>query len=207
MNTVFAKTRVFSPQRVIIHHLYQAIQSLVVGQIVKLHTRCRGSRIGVIPDQIAPPHFNRVHSDFGRGVFQKTICDGHRDRMPDCPVLTHHVLVLEHHLRFGAVILDRVRRSGQIQHLIGLDRRGARIHRIRADACDIVKRQRSNMPIRGDGDPSVDNMITGVNIGQETLQPVGDILYRTAKDLCRSSRCNIIAIGMNLNSERAANIL
>ena len=70
-----------------------------------------------------------------------------RDRMADRAVLAHHVLVLEHDARAGAIVRAGVGPAGQVHDLVGLDARGARIDRIRPDAGEIVDLPRGDRAV------------------------------------------------------------
>src|SRR6185437_16577349 len=89
-------------------------------------------------NQIAAAHFERVHADSGGGEFDKSFGYGHCDRVPDCAVLTHHILILEHHARLRPIVLASVGSADQPDDLIGLDAAGARIDRVGADAGQVV---------------------------------------------------------------------
>src|SRR5580692_8257395 len=101
--------------------------------------------------------------------------------MADRAILAHDVLVLENDAGAGAIILGHIGATDQIDDLVGLDRAGARIHRIGTDAREIVDLERRNDPIAPDTDPPPTAMVAGMNIGIEAFNPVGDELYRPAQ--------------------------
>src|SRR3954451_7159379 len=103
--------------------------------------------------------------------------------MTDGAVLTHHVLVLEHHTGAGAIILGYVGSAYEIDDLIGLDRTGSGIHRIGPDARKIVDLERCNRAVAIDADLSHAAMIAGMNVGIEALDAVGDELHRPPQQL------------------------
>ena len=101
--------------------------------------------------------------------------------MADRAVLAHDVLVLEHHARPRAIVLAGVGTADEIDDLVGLDRAGARIHRIGSDAGEIVDLERGDGAVALDADLALAAMIAGVDVGVETLDPVGDELDRPAQ--------------------------
>ena len=56
-------------------------------------------------------------------------------------------------------------------------------------------------------DPGVHAMIARVNVGDETLQPVGDEFDRPLEQLRERDRRHLVGIGVHLDAERAADIL
>src|SRR5262249_61729849 len=85
-----------------------------------------------------PPDLQRVHADPGRGELDQPFSDRSRDRMADGAILAHDIFVLEHDAGAGAVVRTRVGAAGQVDDLVRLDARGARIDRVGADAGEIV---------------------------------------------------------------------
>src|SRR5258705_8251081 len=103
--------------------------------------------------------------------------------MANGAVLAHHVLVLEHDAGPGTIIPGHIGTTDEIDDLIGLDRTGARIHRIRSDTREIVDFECRDGAITLDADPSLAAMVAGMNIGVEALDPVGDEFDRTPQQL------------------------
>ena len=101
--------------------------------------------------------------------------------MADRAVLAHHILVLEHDPRPRAIILVGVGAADEIDDLVGLDRAGARIHRIGSDAGEIVDLERGDGAVALDADLALAAVIAGMDIGIETLDPVGDELDRPSQ--------------------------
>ena len=58
--------------------------------------------------------------------------------MADTAVLTGRRLVQEHHFQLRPVLLVLVGAAGQVDDLVAFDRAGAREHRVRADAGQVV---------------------------------------------------------------------
>src|SRR5215467_13476625 len=94
--------------------------------------------MGVVRDEVAAPDFQRVHADLGSGQLDEPLGHRGRDRMADGAILAHDVLVLEHDACAGAVVRADVRPAGEVDDLVCLDARGARIDRVRADAGEVV---------------------------------------------------------------------
>src|SRR6267142_5766275 len=103
--------------------------------------------------------------------------------MANGAVLAHHVLVLEHDAGPGTIVPGHIGTTDEIDDLIGLDRTGARIHRIGSDPREIVDLECRNSAIALDTDPSLAAMVAGMNIGIEALDPVGDEFDRTPQEL------------------------
>ena len=58
-----------------------------------------------------------------------------------------------------------------------------------------------------DADLRLDAMIAGVNVGDETLEPVGDELDRPLQQLRQRHRRHLVGIDVHLDAERAADVL
>src|SRR6185295_783299 len=99
--------------------------------------------------------------------------------MANGTVLAHHVLVLEHDAGSGAIVPGHIGTADEIDDLIGLDRTGARVHRIGSDPREIVDLECRDGAIALDADLSLAAMVAGMNIGVEALDPVGDEFDRT----------------------------
>src|SRR5690349_1164791 len=99
--------------------------------------------------------------------------------MPDGAVLARHVLVLKNNTRLGPIILGDIRASDEVHDLIRFDRAGARIHRIRPNAGEVINLERQDRAVAPDADLALAPMVASVDIGIEALDPVGDKLDRT----------------------------
>src|SRR6476620_2964614 len=127
----------------------------MVRQLLEAQASGRSAGISVIGNQIAAPDFDRIHAYPHRRQVNKALRYGAGDRMTDRAVLAHHVLVLEHHARAGTIILGDIRAADQINDLIGLDRAGPRIHRVRPDASEVVDLERRDGAVVLDADLSL----------------------------------------------------
>ena len=176
-------------------------------ELLELDARRAGGRIGVVGNEIAAPHLQRVHADAGRRELDQAFGDMGRDRMADGAVLAHHVLVLEDDAGLGAVVRTGVGAADEVHDLVRLDAAGARIDRIGADAGEVVDLPGGDGAGAGDADPRFDAMVAGMNVGDEALQAVGDELDGTPQQLCQRRGRHLVGIGVDLDAERAADIL
>ncbi|MGY3576994.1 hypothetical protein ACVMB1_004198 [Bradyrhizobium sp. USDA 4504] len=127
--------------------------------------------------------------------------------MSDRPVLAHYVLVLENDARPRPIVRRGVGPTDQIDHLIGLDGAGARIHRVRADPRQVVDLEGRNRTVRPDPDPSPASMIAGVDVRVETLDAVRHELDWPTQQLGQRVGRHFVGVDMDLDAERAADIL
>ncbi len=103
--------------------------------------------------------------------------------MPDRAVLAHDILVLEHDAGAGAIVRAGIGTADEVDDLVGLDARRARINRIRPDAGQIVDLKGGNGTVFLHTDAGFDPMIAGVNVSDETFEPVGDEFHRPLQQL------------------------
>ena len=127
--------------------------------------------------------------------------------MTDGAILAHHVFVLEHDAGAGAIVLRRVGTADQIDDLVGLDGAGARIHRIGADAGEIVDLERRDGAVALDADPALAAMVAGMNVGIEAFDPVGDEFDRPAQQFRQRIGRHFVGVDVDLDAEGAADIL
>ena len=144
---------------------------------------------------------------FAGGKLDQALGHRGRDRMTDGAVLAHDILVLKDDAGAGAIIRAGVRTADQIDDLIGFDAAGARIHRIGTDAGQIVDREGGDGAVALDADLGVDAVIAGVNVGDETFEPVGDEFDRPLQQFRQRHRRHLVGIDMHLDAERAADVL
>ena len=127
--------------------------------------------------------------------------------MANGAVLAHHVLVLKHDAGPGTIILGHIGAADEIDDLIGLDRAGARVHRIGPDPREIVDLECRDGAIALDADLSLAAMVAGMNVGVEALDPVGDEFDRTPQQLGQRVSRHLVGINVNLDAEGAADVL
>ena len=209
MNAARAQRRLLGAQRGIVHHRQQLVERR---RDATASRTCMpdgaGRGIGVVGDQVAPPDLGRVHADLRRREIDQAL--GHRtcDGMADGAVLAHHVLVLEHDAGAGAVVRAGVGPADQVDDLVGLDRAGARIDRIGADAGQVVDLERGDVAVALDRRcGALHAVVAGVDVGDEAFQPVGDEFDRPPQQLRQRDRRHLVGIDVHLDAERAADIL
>ena len=202
-----AQLLLLGAQAGVIHHRIEMGERFVVRQLLEFEARGRLCRIGVVGDEIAAAHLERVHADFGGGEIDQPFGHRHRDRMADRAVLAHDVLVLEHHARLRAIVRAGVRAAGEVDDLVGLDAAGARIDRIGADAGQIVDLEGGDGAVLADADLGLDAVVAGMDVGDEAFDAVGDEFHRPLEQLRQRDRRHLVGIGVHLDAERAADIL
>ena len=189
------------------HHRQQLVEGGVVRQPFESHARRRGIGVGVVADQVAPAQLDRVHAErFGREV-HKPFGHRRRDRVADGAVLACGHLVLRHDRGGAAVIGEVVGPAAQVHDLVALDRAGAGIDRIGADAGAVVDVEGKDLPFRIHRDPTRDPMVARMDVGDEALEAVGDELHRAPQDLRHGRDRDLVRVDMDLDAEAAADIL
>ena len=99
-----AQPLLLGAQAGIVHQRVEMGERFVVRQLLEFQPGRGGAWIGVVGDEIAPAHFQRVHADPGGGELHQPLGHRHRDGMADGAVLAHDVLILEHHPRQRPVV-------------------------------------------------------------------------------------------------------
>ena len=127
--------------------------------------------------------------------------------MADTTVLAGRRLVLEHHIEMGAISLVAVGSTDQVDHLVALDRTGAREHRIRADAGQVVDFKGQYLSFGAGGDACLDAVLAGVDVAHKRFETVGDEFHRALEHDAQGDGREIVRISMHLDTERAADIL
>ena len=122
-------------------------------------------------------------------------------------VLAGDVLVLEHDARPRPVIWSRIRTTDEIDDLVCLDRAGAWIHRVRSNPREIIDREGLDGAITVHGDTPLADVIAGVNVRIEALDPIGDELDGPAQQLRETVGCHLIGVDVDLDAERSADVL
>ncbi len=189
------------------HHFQQLVECGVMRQPFEAHARRRSIGIGVVADQVAPADLDRVDAQrLGRHVHEAFRHRG-RDRVADGAVLAGRRLVLQHHRRGAAVVGEIVRPAAQVHDLVALDRAGAGIDRVRADARAIIDVECKDLSIGIHRDAPRDTMVARMDVGDEALEAIGDELHRTAEDLRHRGHRDLVRIDMHLDAEGSADIL
>ena len=126
--------------------------------------------------------------------------------MADRAVLAHHVLVLEDDGRLRPVVVEGIGAARQVHDLVRLDAARARIHGIGTDAAERVDLERENGAVVLDGDLPQHPLVARMDVGQEALQPVRHELDRPLEQDREPDGRDLVRIGVDLDSERAADI-
>ena len=127
--------------------------------------------------------------------------------MPNGAILAHERFILKHHAALGTVIFHNIGRACEVQNLVAFNRRRTRIHRKRADPCEIIKIDTNDCSRFGNPHLSFHNMIAGVDVCNETLESIGDEFYWAFEQFGGCGCCDFIAICVDLYPERAANVI
>src|SRR5215510_2543733 len=207
MNALRAQPLLLGPKTGVVHHGIEMGQRLVVRQRLELDPGRAARRVRVVGNEVAAPDLERVHADLGGGKLDQPFGYCGRDGMADGAVLAHHVLVLEHHPRAGAVVRAGIGSAGEIDDLVRLDAGRARIDGVGADAGEIVDLPGSDGAVVLDADLRLNPMVAGMNVGDEAFDTVGDELDRALEQLRQRHRRHLVGIGVHLDAERAADIL
>jgi hypothetical protein len=88
----------------------------------------------------------------------------------DRTVLARYILILEYDASASAIVLRHVGTADKVDDLVGLDGAGARIHRIRTNAGDIIDLESRDGSVALDPDPASAAMVAGVNVCVEALR-------------------------------------
>ncbi len=163
-------------------------------------------RIPEAGQQVAAADGHRVDAQTAAGEVHQALGHGGGDRVADGAVLRHHRLVLEHHPGVGAVIGAAIRAADQVHHLVGLDRRGAGIGGVGADAGEVASLDGGDLAIGGDGHAGVDDVVAGVDVGDEALQAVGDEADGAAQGEAGGGGGHFVAVDVDLDAEGPADI-
>src|SRR6266545_879435 len=83
----------------------------------------------------------------------------------------------------GAVVRAGVGPAGEVDDLVRLDARGARIDRVGADAGEVVDLPRRDGAVVLDADLRLHAVVARVDVGDKTLDPVGHELHRSPQQL------------------------
>ncbi len=149
-------------------------------QRLEPQSRWRAAWVLIVADEITSPNLKRVHPDPLGGEVNQSFRDRACNRMPHAAILAGDVLVLENDAGSRPVIFRGVRSTDQIDDLIGFDGAGARIHRIGADAGDVVDLECVDRAVLADTDTRLADVIARVNVRIEAFDPIRDKLDRAA---------------------------
>ncbi len=122
-------------------------------------------------------------------------------------VLAGRRLVLQHHGRGAAIVREAVGTAAEIDDLVALDRAGARIDRIGADAREVVDVEGEEASLGIDREAALDAVVAGMDVAAEGLEAVGDELHRPTHDPRHAGHRHLVGIDMDLDAVGAADIL
>ena len=176
-------------------------------QRLELHAGRRRAGVSVVGDQVPATDLDRVHADLFRGKIDQPLGDRAGDGMADGAILAGDVLVLEHDAGARPIVRRVVGAADQVDDLVGLDGAGARIHRIRPDASEIVDLETGDGAVLVDADAALADVVAGVDVGVEALDPVGDELDRAPQQLGQRIGRHLVGVDVHLDTERAADVL
>ena len=98
--------------------------------------------------------------------------------MANGAILAHDVLVLKHDTGTRTVVGVRIGPTDEIDDLVGLDRAGSGIHRIRSDARQIIDLECRDSAVAFDADPSaLATMADAVRFSQEIARTQARRVY------------------------------
>jgi hypothetical protein len=139
----------------------------MVRELLELHAR--GERVGirVVGDQVAPAELRRVHAQRASGLVDDALGQRHRNGMADRTVLAGDILVGENDIELRTVVRVPIRASGQVDHLIALDATGARIHRVRPDAGEVIEVEADDVAGLRAGQSHRGGVLARVDVGEE----------------------------------------
>ena len=115
--------------------------------------------------------------------------------------------VLQNHRSGAAVILEIIWPAAKIDDLITLDRAGAWIDGIGADARQIINIKGQHAAFRIHRKPALDTMIARMDVAHEGFKTVCHEFHRAAHDARHGGDRDLIRIDMHLDAKAAADIL
>ena len=207
IDAALAQGRLLGAQRRIIHQYFHLAQAGFMRQNFELDAGGAGVGVGVVGHHIAFSEFERIHAQLLRRQIHQTFGHSTGDRMTDAAILAGRCFVLEDHIQVRSIGLVPVRPTYQVDHLVTFDGAGARKHRIRADAGQVVDFKGQDLTVSAGGNAALDPMFAGVNVADERLQPVGHEFHRALEQNAQGDGGKIVRIGVHLDAERAADIL
>ena len=166
----------------------------------------RDRRIAVVGHDVAAAHLDRVDAERGGGPVDQVLAHRIADGMADGAVLRGRRLVEIDDGGARPVVLVPVGPARDVEHLRALEHAGARILRVGAGARQHVDVEGLDLAGLAHGDARLDEVLARVDVGHEQLQTVGDELDGTAQLDGRRGRRQFVAVGVDLEPERAADI-
>ncbi len=175
-------------------------------EALEFHAGGRSARVAAVGHQVAAAELDRIEAERLGGEVDEPFRHGGGDGVADGAILAGRRLVLQHHGGLGAVVGKVVGPAHQVGDLVALDRAGARIDRVGADAGQVVDVDGGDAALRVHGHASRDAMVAGVDVAREALQPVGDELDRAAHDLGDHRHRHLVGVDVHLDAVAAADV-
>ena len=175
-------------------------------QVLDVHARRGAARVGIVLHQVAPAQLDRVHADPLGGEIEQRLARGDADRVADAAILRGRHAVQIDDPRHRPVVGVLVGPAGDIQDLVGLEHAGPRVLRVGADARQVVDLERGDLAVPGDRHARPDPVLPRMDVGDEGFEPVGDELDRPVERYGERAGRDLVAIGVDLEPERAADI-
>ena len=162
--------------------------------------------IAIVGHDVAAAHLEGVDAQRGGGAVDQVLADGVADRVADGAVLRGRGLVEIDDGGARLEMLVPVGPAGDVEDLVGLEHAGARILRIGAGARQHVDVQAQDLAGPAHGHARLDEVLAGMDVGDERLEAVGDELDGSAERDGGGRRRHLVAIGVDLEAERAADV-
>ena len=203
---MFAQRGLLGAQGLVVHQFFKAGQASLVREAFELDAADARARVSIVGDHIAAANLQRVHLDGARSQIHQAFGDGAGNRMPDAAVLAGRSFILKNHLQLGAVMLVLVRTAHQIDHLVAFNGAGAREHRERADAREVVHLEGQDLAVIAHSNARLHQVMARMDVAGERLEPVGHKLHRSSQHHGQRHGGKVIRVGMHLDAEGAANV-
>ena len=164
-------------------------------------------RVHVGRDVVLPAHLDRVESELPRRPVHHGLHHREGDGMADGAVLAHGRLVLEDHAQGGGVIAEAVDARSEPHGLVPLDGARARVHRVGADAREIVHAHAADGSVAHHGQLGLHPVLTRVDVAHEGLEAVGGELDGPAQHHAERAGRHLVWVDMHLDSEASPHVL
>jgi hypothetical protein len=206
IHAMLPELSLFRSEAAVIHDFEQPVERNVVGEAFEFHARGGRVRIGIVGDQVSAAEFGGIDAEPIGGEIDDALRQCHRNGMADGPVLASHVLVREHGVHAGAILLVLVRPAGQVHDLVAFDAARARIDGVRTDRSEIVQVEGEDFAVLGAGEPQCRLVLARMDVGHERFQPVGDEFHRAPQhDRQRRGR-HLVGIDVDLDAVGSAHV-
>ncbi len=175
-------------------------------EVLQLDAAGAGCRVAVVGHDVAPADLDRIDAEPVGGLIDQVLGRRIADRVADGAILRGRHLVLIDHGGARPVVLVPVGTAGDVEHLGGLEHAGARVLRIGAGARQHVDVEGLDGAGLAHGDAPLHAVLAGVDVGHERFQAVGDELDGTAELDGGRGGGQLVAVGVDLEAERAADV-